>query len=407
MKVINNFTIDISQMPSVATTRSFVVRGDVGAEFTIIALQDATLKYYNFKTKTFELGHSNNSNLNIKMTGKRYQESIDFPSGGGDYVVKLITREDTITKNNVISKSISKASSQADVTFTMGTVNTSNYSTFPTTVSTGDENDTATVLIDWDIDNASTDAGGFGLRLKNPLYSITASDWYFTTTEAVADNPAGDGEDSTTVTVADLTNLCVGMELYYHKATTVPTNKAGSAVGTTTITSINTTTKTLTFSQAVAFEDTETMTFRAYGQYISDAIGLSLNFTATSLLPHTLTHTVRANVSNSTSITLNSTHGVSGGNVAAYNGRGVDSSSSNKITSVTPDCPDPSDGTLDNDGVMVVQKAQTLTAGTVLTFEKVFKKISFGQSIKITKYPSSNVNIYLDLDKLITVGTAS
>ena len=90
MKVINNFTIDTSQMPSVATTRSFVVRGDVGAEFTIIALQDATLKYYNFKTKTFELGHNNNSNLNIKMTGKRYQESIDFPSGGGDYIVKLI-----------------------------------------------------------------------------------------------------------------------------------------------------------------------------------------------------------------------------------------------------------------------------------------------------------------------------
>ena len=159
--------------------------------------------------------------------------------------------------------------------------------------------------------------------------------------------------------------------------------------------------------QAVAFEDTETMTFRAYGQYISDAIGLSLNFTATSLLPHTLTHTVRANVSNSTSITLNSTHGVSGGNVAAYTGLGVDSSSTNFITSVTPDCPDPSDGTLDNDGVMVVQKAQTLTAGTVLTFIKVFKKISFGQSIQITKYPSSNVNIYLDLDRLITVGTAS
>ena len=56
---------------------------------------------------------------------------------------------------------------------------------------------------------------------------------------------------------------------------------------------------------------------------------------------------------------------------------------------------------------MVVQLAQTLTAGTVLTFNDVFKTINFVGNIVINSYPNANRTIYLDLDKLITVGTAS
>ena len=101
--------------------------------------------------------------------------------------------------------------------------------------SSGGVNATSNVAFNWDVNNWNgvADAGSFGLVVTNEASSglpvISENYWYFTTTEAVADNPAGDGEDSTTVTVADVTDLGVGTELYYHKGTTVPTNKAGSA----------------------------------------------------------------------------------------------------------------------------------------------------------------------------------
>jgi hypothetical protein len=56
---------------------------------------------------------------------------------------------------------------------------------------------------------------------------------------------------------------------------------------------------------------------------------------------------------------------------------------------------------------MVVQQAQTLAAGTVLTFEDIYKVITFTGAINITQYPTANRTVYLDLDKLITPGVAS
>ena len=420
MSKIKSFKIDTTTMPSVATTRSFTITGEVGAKFMIIALQDGTLKYYDFIRGSFENGHTFNSNLVVVLSNKNYHNTIMFPSGGGDYVIKLIPFEGSEVKNRkVFSTNISKLASTATITFSGGTTNTANYGTFPTTTSTGDVTDTSSVDFNWDVLNASTDAGGFGLRLTGDYTQISGKYWYFTTTEAVADNPAGDGEDSATVMVADITDLGVGTELYYHKGTTVPTNKAGSAVGTTTITAISSEADssgnyTITFSQAVAFEDTETMTFRAYGSAnISAAIDMTLGFTLfPTVTPTSLTQTVRADSDGdftpSTTVTLKSTHGVSGGNLIGYTGFGVDNSSGNLITSVTPDCPDLTDSSsLDNDGLMVVQLAQTLKAGTVLTFKEIFKTINFAGNITITKYPTGNRTIYLDLDKLITVGTAS
>ena len=72
------------------------------------------------------------------------------------------------------------------------------------------------------------------------------------------------------------------------------------------------------------------------------------------------------------------------------------------MTSVTADV-----GGGDSNGSIVVQRSQTLPAGTVLTFRDIYKKINFVGNIVINSYPNANRTIYLDLDKLITVGTAS
>ena len=407
---INTLTIGTTDMPNAVTTRNFVVFGEIGATFTMIALQVGTQKYYNFNSEEFELGHNSNSNLIVTLNQKKYRNKIVFPEGSGEYVIKLIPSEGTIINSGIITKSITKLGTNATLTFTLGTNNAVNYATFPTKESSGSIDSTSNISFDWDVNNWNgvADAGSYGLIVTNETTSgipiIPENYWYFTTTEAVADNPAGDGEDSTTVTVADVTDLGVGTELYYHKGTTVPTNKAGSAVGTTTISAIDTETKTITFSQAVAFEDTETMTFRAYGRSaINTAIDTDLQFTSTTLSTTSLTQTVRADSSASTTITLNDTLGISGGSTIKYKGFNVNNTSNNRVVSVAT--PDPNG--VASDGAITVELAQTLSAGTVLPFGYVYKTVNLTVSITVNKYPTTNRSIYFDIDKIITVGTQS
>ena len=409
---INSFNIDTSDMSTGRVIRPFTITGDKGAEFEIIALQSGTLKYYDFKDKVFEDGHNDShNNLKVKLGGKSYTNSIIFPSGGGDYIIKLITINGTETLNansKVITKNISKASSNTTITFKPGSADTTYYQTLPTSTSTGAVSDTGVVNFSWSVLNSTTDAKSFGFKLTNPDISVFDSRyWYFTTTENVVTNPQGDTEDAKYVLVADTTYLCVGMELTYYKATTAPENKAGSAVGTTTIVGI--VGNEIYFSQYVGFDEGQTMTFRAYGQtYINDAIGLDLNFSTTTASAVLLQKTVEARGGvtettdgSSTSIALPNTLGVGVG--ARYLGFGVDNSSTNLITAVTPDA----DGT-GNDGIITVGLAQTLEAGTVLTFSDTHSQIDFNGIITVNSYSSTTPHtIYLDLDKILTVGAGS
>jgi len=406
MKKISNLQINTADMPNAATTRNFVVNGEIGATFTMIALQVGTQKYYNFSSGEFENGHNSSSNLIVTMSQKKYRDNIIFPEGSGDYIIKLIPSEGTITQAGVITKSITKLAANATITFTPATNNTANYATFPTTDSTGSVDAVSNVSFDWDVTNwnGAADAGSYGFKVDETRPTIPETYWYFTTTENVADNPAGNGEDSTTVTVADVTDLGVGTELYYYTGTTVPTNKAGSAVGTTTITAIDSETKIVTFSQAVAFVDGGTMTFRAYGKKAIDyAIGVEVQFTSTTLATTSLTQTVRADSSASTTIELNDTLGISGGSTIKYLGLNVNNTSNNRVVSVAT--PDPNG--VASDGAITVELAQTLKAGTVLTFGYVYKTVNLTGNITVNKYPTTNRSIYFDIDKIITVGTQS
>lgn len=415
---IHSFTIDTSDMATTRTSRQFTVTGDVGAEFEIIALQNpssssAQTLYYDFSNSTFESGHTDlHNNLRIKLGSFNYVNNIIFPSGGGDYVIKLITiggAEISNSSSSVITKNITKASANTTVTFAPGSADTTYYQTLPTSTSVGAVSDTGTVNFEWSVLNSTTDAKSHGFKLTDSsITEYNSNYWYFQTTENVADNPAGDGEDSSTVTVADTADLCVGMELKYHKGTTVPTNKAGSAVGRTKINAIDTDTKIVTFSQKVAFEDGETMTLRAYGTtFINNAIGLNFVTGEVSKSTTALTKAVEARGGvtettdgSSTNIALPNTLGIGIG--FAYTGLGVDNGSENLITSVTPD----GDGT-GNDGLIVVTEAQALVAGTVLTFDQTLKQIDFSGIITITKHPSANKTINFDLDKILTVGAGS
>ena len=404
MPNINSLEIDTSTMGSVETSRQFTVNGEIGAKFTLIAIQDNTAKFYDFETQTFEDGHSNNSNLTVEMNSTVYNGAITFPaSTAATFTIKLLTVGDTEVNDInrfAISKSITKLYSNATVTFTLGATAADNYTTFPTVTTTGGIFDSNLVTVDLTATNVSNDSYGFGLRLTDTS-DISDGYFYFQETEAVVDNPAGDGADSNIVTVASVANIGVGMILTYYKASTAPENNAGSAVGTTTVIAIDTDAKSITFSQVVGFDEGQTMTFRAYGSSaINTATGVLMSFPTVEIsTPNSpLYKTVRTTSSSSTTINLIGTYGVAGGNHVHIKGPDVDNSSSSRVTSVSASS---------TAGSIVVESAQSLTAGVKLGFSGVHASVNFLGSILLQNYPQSNMTIYLDLDNIITVGAAS
>ena len=392
---INSFDIDVSDMPTAVAIRAFTVTGGVGAKFRIIALQNpssssAHTLYYDFKDKSFTAGHNDlNNNLTSILTSSTYSNSITFPSGAGEFVIKLMPIDGTTIQgstSNIITKSISKASADATVTFTPGTASSDNYTTQPTTTSSGAVKSNARFIFNWDVTNASTDGEGFGLRLTGPSLLIDDSYWYFTTTDTVD----GAISSATSVVIDDLTDIGVG--------SIITGVSAGSLSGTPRVTAIDTDTKILTLDSAQTFSDGITLTFKAYGSgNIKKAIGLDVIFGLYPVVtPTTLTKTVRADVS-STTITLNGTYGVAGGGFVGILGAGIDNSSTNKVVSVSASS---------SSGSIVVNESQTLPQGTVITFRGCHQVINFTGIIDIIKYPTANKTIYLDLDKLITVGVS-
>ena len=340
MKNIRNFTIDVSDLPKTASIRSFFVDGEINAEFALQIFDGSDpVKFYNFKSQSFETGFISTSNLQVKMKSNVYRGDIHFPTNasGDTYTILLLTPPDKDTeivfasgKNSYSTKVVQHA--DTTLTFTPITTSTSSYESMPTSVESTlspTSTDSITVNIDWDVENKDNDANGFGLRLANS--SPLGTSWYFETTEAVKTNPEGDAQNSSIVEVDDLTDLAVGMQLIYHKGSTAPSSE-------TSIIRIDTDTNMLTFSNEVAFEDTETMTLRAKGsEIIQDAIGASLDFSnwnsdTTTAESEALTKTVRGVVSGSTTVTLNGTRGISGGNFVTISGVNVDNDGNNAVT---------------------------------------------------------------------------
>ena len=404
---INSFQIDTSEMSNIAQSRRYTVSGDIGASFIIVALQNPSSSsthtlYYDFINNSFESGHNDQQNNLIEtLTSRNYKNSINFPDGGGDFVIKLIqTNSDTA---NIISRSISKVSTITTLTFQAETSNTNSYETFPTATSKGVLNTSGSVSFDWAITNKKTDANGFGLlqntstifeelNLTNESSIITQIDqaWYFTTTDTVD----GAITSATRFKVDDLTDIVVGMFI-----TGV---SSGSLTGEPFITSINTEDKTITISSAQTFADGITLTFRAYGSNsIFNAIGARFTFNAVTVTPTVLTKAVRTDVGSATSIELVDTYGIAGGNVVTYTGVDVDNSASNRVTEIaTADV----DG---SNGVITVERAQALAQGVVLTFTGSFAIINFSGNITVNSYPNADRTINFDIDKFLSVGTDS
>ena len=424
MSRVSNLSLDTAVMPTAETIKTIRIEAKLGAKFFLIITQSGTINFYDWTTDTFTSGHAPKNNLVVQMTSNFLQRSVTFPTGGGTggtYVVKLITLEDTVTNRglNVISKNIEKVSSDTTITLAPQANDTSKYASLPSTTLVGTGDDFVTKSFSFEINTNTTDTGSFGFRLFGGIKPLDYQDYikdniiagnliYHQTTENIVSNLEGSGNASERVTVADITDLAVGTQLYYHKTTTAPSSD-------TFITDIDFNNNILTFSQSVAFEDGQTMTFRSYGQRIADATGLHFELTNLTVTPDFatnimgITKTVKADGSiteatdgSSTRISLNNTKGITGGSVVGVFGVDVDNTLDNNVVSVTPDATG-----VDGDGSVVMQQAQELTVGTKLFFSNTIDKITFTGLASITEFSSSNKEVNIDLDKLLIPGSAS
>tara|TARA_R100000995_G_scaffold41926_3_gene19544 strand:+ start:251 stop:1504 length:1254 start_codon:yes stop_codon:yes gene_type:complete len=417
MLKINQFNIDQSNMPGSKVKKEYTINGDPEAEY-ILQVVSSENKFYNFKSKTFTSSFTSENFLRNKLISNVESGFILFPAITGTitYTVILIAVAEGKNPtsfgdigyggNQVITRTLTQTGN-VTITLHLDTASTASYGD-PTTpanledppavdvTSSAPANYTGRIDLNtsYVVYNRKTAANGFGLRLtRQPL----DTDWYYQETEVVLGNPAGDAVSSNIVTVADTTGLIIGMELIYHKGTTAPSS-------TTTITNINTTTNTITFSTSVAFENGETMTFRAFGSSaISDAIGgtIAFNTAPPKAKMETLTKTVRAGAT-SASIAVTDTYGIAGGGHVTVTGVGINNATTNNINSVTEDFD--ASGT---DGVVVMDNSSTVTTGTALTFTGSSDQIRIFFATSVSAFPSANKTIYLNLDNFITPGAAS
>ena len=399
MKKITNFNINESDLAASTSIRQFSIRGDVGAEF-MLQVFNSSYQFYNFSTSSFAAGFTSENNLNVKMEGSSYDGEIIFPTNGsGDtYTILLIAPPDKNTElifgsgKNFYSTTITQVV-DTTLTFSLKTGTTGDFATFPANVtSVSSPTITSNIIkaIDWDVETAATDAGGFGIRLiRQPI----DTDWIFRTTET-ADGAVA--SDSNQLVVDDLTDLAVGMELTYITGTTAP----GAA---TTVTAINTATKTLTLSRNQAITDGHTMTFTAKGSaIIKKAIGADIDFSnwnvdVTSATSAELTKTVRTTATGTT-VNLNGTYGISGGGFVTISGINIANTSANTVQSVSASS---------SAGGVVMEVAQTVKAGSKIYFTGSTQTITLSNTLNIHSHPSSNKTILLLVDNFITTGVAS
>ena len=416
-KYIYNLDISTAQLGTSAETRSFTIRGEIGATAMLqVISSDAPTKFYNFKTGTYTTSFTSENNLFVVLENNFYYGNLYFPEAPGvDYTVMLMQDprySDTMFKTSGSSKEtksiIKKIEGLSDstVTFALSTDSySSNYQSFPSNITSTGNPSTSTgidVDINWTVNNVDNDTHGFGFKYVNPNYTgINKKDiantyytkyiFYFQTTEAVV----GDTSSSTSVVVGDLTDLVVGMELKYTTGTTPPASA-------TTITDIDTDTKTLTLSTALSLSDGNTMTFRAYGaDLINAATGMNITLAKTgTAFAQRIQTLVRADGGIteatdglSTTIAVAGTYGIGGGREVLYDGVGVDNSAANAIDVVTANS---------TAGSFTVQLNQNLTEKTKLSIYNSFADITFDTSVTINSYPLSNKTIYFDLDKLLT-----
>ena len=435
MKLINSLNINTSDMSAVGQSRIFQVRGSDDAVFSL-RVTTVGGKFYNFKTRAFDAIETSSCRMsNQVLDSGVFSGNILFPANASGEVYTLLLTTDPHFETELSQGLIgtkadgtpfsyspivlqSVITQLADVTITFALTGTSgSYTTG--TLDAGERvlvTQSPTVLnafetsVDWSVKNIANDGSGFGLTIKesglkepmkrdstNLLQSsapISGSSWYAESTAVVNDTKSDDGGGSThyNYNLVDGSQMVVGMTITAISAGTL------GAAPTLTQVGIGPTGNQIKMSSGKAFADGITLTLKGYGVSVTNSVlGMDVVINNMTITQEPTTTTVRGAVSASTAIDVNGTYGISKG--AFIEGFGVDNSVSNPIAAIAD--PDAAQGQITS------TTAQTLADGTTLNILGSSDTFSIKGDITVNSFPSRSVTLYLDLDKFLTLGTAS
>ena len=159
------------------------------------------------------------------------------------------------------------------------------------------------------------------------------------------------------------------------------------------------------------------MTFRAYGpRLIQNAIGIGLSLTDPTVklgqLVTSIDDEITSNISSATEFNVNGTLGVGAGGSSENERIGKKSEDAGAATVVTVDSSGNGEGI--TGGMIGITNARIIASadrpvrsGTKMYIDGSSNLVYLSGKIGISKYPEANQNIYVDTNKILTIGTSS
>ena len=414
---INYITDVVAPQGTISTageTKTFIVKGSNDANFSIqVKRASAAAELYNFEENTFSATITSKSRLKNQKPGTF---SVILPSNasGDTYTIEIFAEPHYNTQFSFgrnpyrYAFNLTQSTSNVTVTFkttALGKATATTLDTFTGVPNSSSRGGEIKFVRDKQLSFTSHN-DDYGLIITDPTDREQLNgtwDHSALYLEATENNVGGTAADSNQVEVADLTDLCVGMELTYITGTTAP----GSA---TTITAIDTATKTLTLSRNQAITSGHTMTFRAYGtKVINKASGVNCTVKYGTVRAEQVSTTVRtALTGTNATIDVNGTGGFgvgANGNAVAVtlNSTVVQNNEDTSVTRLSGVSGHTTQGTL----TLTNAVFNICSVGTIIYAVGSSNKIYITGDILVTKYPSANKDIFLDLSKIFTAGSNS
>ena len=415
---INSIIDVVAPLGTISTageTKTFVVKGDKDAVFSIQAKRaSAVAELYNFETDAFSATITSKSRLKNQKPGTF---SVVLPSNasGDTYTIEIFAEPHYNTRFSFgrnpyrYAFNITQSTSNVTVTFkttALGKATATTLDTFTGVPSSSSVAGEVKLVRDKQL-SFTSHADDYGLIITDPTDRDQQLNGKWDDSalylEATENNVGGTAADSNQVVVADLTDLGVGMELTYITGTTAP----GSA---TTVTAIDTATKTLTLSRNQAITSGHTMTFRAYGtKVINNASGINCTVKYGTVRAEQVSTTVRtALTGDNATVNVNGTGGFGvaeniNGTAVTLNSSAVKNEHDAAVTRLSGVSGHTTQGTL----TLANAVFGVCSVGTIIYVVGSSNKIYITGDILVTKYPSANKDVFIDLSKIFTAGTNS
>tara|TARA_Y100001938_G_C8100512_1_gene441305 strand:- start:2617 stop:3939 length:1323 start_codon:yes stop_codon:yes gene_type:complete len=440
MKTIRGFEINTNDVNAAGESRPFKVRAETGAVFSLEVEDINNNKHYNFDTQTFETGSNSSHRLSNQIVqGTTYSGVIQFPilDAGTSYNVKLTaephfntTFEKGLTGQDVNGVELSYNPVLLQKQMTQVPRTTIEFEPISAITTHFDDATIAANLlvqqqpvittpksgsINWTITSRKDSTAGFGHRIYDSSIDtffqeasresiLKDNNWYATTTVTINDTKSDDGGGSThsNYTCDDVSRLSLGMTVIGVSTGSLsgnPTliNVAGVAGGTGGVGENG-----IKLSGGQVFANGTVLTIKGYGsEIIRKAVDVDIDFDNIKIVQVPKTVKVRGAVSNTESINVYGTYGISKG--AYIEGFGVSNGTNNPVDEVSVHIDD------DTAGSITMTQASTIADKTLLTIVDYSPTHTITGTVTVKKFPvaAANIKIYLDLDKILRIGVGS